>query len=139
MPASVVERTLVEMGFDSEMVATAVQLTGGDAEQSVALLFEWGCGQHQLDKPASAWELPGDNTSPDQETKSAEPQAEAEPELWWGHEQDDAEVGVGRCCGARSPNGGEDGFAHRPGHGLAHGLSDGDPGGYEIAKGEVGE
>lgn len=89
MPASVVERTLVEMGFDSEMVATAVQLTGGDAEQSVALLFEWGCGQHQLDKPASVWELPGDNPSPDQETKSAEPQAEAEPQLWWGQEQDD--------------------------------------------------
>ncbi len=92
MPVSVVERTLVEMGFDSEMVATAVQLTGGDAEQSVALLFEWGCGEHQLEKqPASAWELPGDVPSPLAKNAGAEtePQAVPESELWWNQEPDD--------------------------------------------------
>jgi deoxyribodipyrimidine photolyase len=91
MPTSVVERTLLEMGFDKEMVATAVQLTGGDAEQSVALLFEWGCGEHQLEKPAaSAWELPGDKQPPPALPQPAKSSGAAEPEpepqagqLWW--------------------------------------------------------
>ena len=40
--ACVVERTLLEMGFNEEMVARAVQLTDGDADQSVALGFGSG-------------------------------------------------------------------------------------------------
>ena len=86
--ACVVERTRLEMGFNEEMVARAVQLTDGDADQSVALLFEWGCGEHQLTK--RAWEQPVE-TKPQREPEP-EPQpareAEQEEQLFWASDDE---------------------------------------------------
>ena len=81
--ACVVERTLLEMGFNEEMVARAVQLTDGDADQSVALLFEWGCGEHQLTK--RAWEQPVETKPQQQPQQELQREPEPEPELHAEH------------------------------------------------------